>query len=506
MCKVLLHGHDYKYEVLDILKNFCSQQKIEFIDREVLADCQGLFVESRLKSDDRPIVLYGAISLKDKRVKEINTFERIKGDDLEKRKHYKRMVKHNILKTAERFFQKRLSWGILSGIRPVKIVHQLLDQGFSPEGVKRELLGFYRLAPDKADLIIDIAGRERKYILPYDSKKVSIYISIPFCPTRCAYCSFPSNEMRLWGHLIDDYLNSLVKEMKAVGHKIEQMGYSCQGVYVGGGTPTSLNCQQMRVLLDKVGEYFITEDTLEFTVEGGRPDTLDKEKLKAMKAMGVTRIAINPQSMNEITLKRMGRNHTPRDVVTAFRTARDTGHSNINMDIIMGLPGEGEDMVRNTLESICRLKPQGITVHTLALKRGAPLNRETERVGWIGEEEAERMVGLAARYVRDMGMQPYYLYRQKYMVGNLENVGYSLPGYEGIYNMQIMEEKHTILGLGAGAVSKLVFLKEDRLERLANIKDLHYYIARLDEVIEKKISAIDALGVVDTGRHLKYNI
>jgi len=493
MCKVFIQGHDYVYEVEDILKNFCNSKEMEFVDKRVLADCQGLFVESSLEVKWGKIIIKCTITNGTKKVEETSSFNRVKGDDLEKRKHYKRMVKHNMLTAAEKFFNRSLPWGILSGIRPVKVVHQLLDEGLSREYIRNEFIDFYRLAQHKADLIIDIANRERKYILPYDAKKVSVYISIPFCPTRCSYCSFPSNEMRRWGHLVDEYLNSLIKEMEAVHYELNNIGYHCQTVYVGGGTPTSLNYAQMNLLLRKIREYFISDDTLEFTVEAGRPDTLDREKLRLIKGMGVTRIGINPQSMNAVTLKKIGRNHTPQEVVRAFELARSTGHNNVNMDVIMGLPGEDPDMVRNTMESICRLKPEGVTIHTLAIKRASRLKEEISGVESVEEKEVKKMLDLAIRYVGEIGMYPYYLYRQKYMIGNLENVGYSLPGFEGIYNMQIMEEKQTIIGLGAGAVSKLVFLEEDRLERVANIKDLHYYITRLDEVIKRKISGINTL-------------
>ncbi len=493
VCEVYISGHDYRYEVADILKHFCGGQKVEFVDKKVPADGRGLFVESRLQIKPGVIISDCVISDGNKGTEETARFQPVEGDASERGKHYKRMVKHSVLLAAEKFFGKGLPWGILSGIRPVKIVHRLLDEGYPASHIKRELTDFYRLAPQKAELIIDISLRERKYILPYDDKKISIYISIPFCPTRCSYCSFPSNETGRWGHLSDDYLYSLIKEMKAVYLKLREGGYSCQTVYIGGGTPTSLNNDQLRLLLDRANEYFVSGDTLEFTVEAGRPDTLDRDKLELMKKMGVTRIGINPQSMNAVTLKKIGRRHTPGDVVEAFNAARSAGHNNINMDVIMGLPGENPDMVRNTMESICELKPEGVTIHTLAVKRASRLRAEGGNPEQVSEQEVEEMLELATSYVRHMGMHPYYLYRQKYMVGNLENVGYSLPGYEGIYNMQIMEEKQTIIGLGAGAVSKLVFLKEDRHERLANIKDLYYYINRLDEVIEKKVRGIDTL-------------
>lgn len=505
MCNVFLVGHNYQYEVLDILKNFCDGHKISFVDKRVLADGQSLFVESILHTAPDRVTARCIIDGGERKVNQAREFPPVEGDELELRKQYKRMVKHSVLAAAEQYFGKRLPWGILLGIRPVKIVHQLLDRGIPLGHIEKELLEFYRLDPEKAKLLIEIALRERKYILPYDSKKVSIYISIPFCPSRCIYCSFPSHQLDKWGHMLDRYIDCLIREMEAVYSVLKSRGYAFETVYIGGGTPTSLNCQQLSLLMEKVREFFVCDGTVEFTVEAGRPDTLDRDKLKLLKETGATRISINPQSMNAITLKRIGRSHTPQDIVEAFGIAREEGHNNINMDIIIGLPGEDLDMVRNTLESILRLEPEGLTVHTLALKKASRLREEVSSVDWVSEKDVVKMLELAERYARGMGMNPYYLYRQKYMAGNLENVGYSFPGFEGIYNMQIMEEKQTIIGIGAGAVSKLVFLEEDRLERLENVKNVYYYISRFEEIVKKKLDGLKHLWMVDSKGLVDYN-
>lgn len=493
MVKVYTEGHNYFYEVLDILSNFFDKDNIEFVDSKVPAEGRSLFVHTAFSVLKRRVVLKCAIVDGNQLIEEVSEFPEASGDELEKRKQYKRMLKHNLLKAMEKYTNKKLPWGILTGIRPVKVVHRLLDDGYSQNYIENHLVDFYRLSREKALLSLDIADRERKYILPYDDRKVSIYISVPFCPTRCSYCSFPSHEMGKWGKLADEYLECLAREMEEVYRELRKRDYVYQTVYVGGGTPTSLNHRQLIFLLDRINRYFVTSDTRELTVEAGRPDTVDREKLCILKDMGATRISINPQSMNAVTLEKIGRKHTPEDILRAYELARETGHKNINMDIIIGLPGENVDMVTKTLEVIKGIKPEGLTVHTLAIKRASRLNEEISEIYWVNEDEVAAMVETAALYAKGMGMHPYYLYKQRYMVGNHENVGYSLPGFECLYNMQIMEEKQTIVGIGAGAVSKLVFLEEDRLERVENIKNVEYYISRFEQVLGKKISQLQTL-------------
>lgn len=486
MIKVFAEGHDYFYEVADILANYCRRDEIEFLREKVPAKGRGLFVHSKLAADKDGVIAKCTINGEEGPVVQEDRFEPADGNALEVRKQYKRYVKHNLLKAAERFFRKGLPWGILTGIRPVKMIHKLMDKGLGQEEVLKHLAEFYRLDPEKARLGMDIALTERKFIFPNDPGKVSIYISIPFCPTRCSYCSFPSNQITRWGHLTEMYLDCLTGEIKAAGTALKSKGITCDTVYIGGGTPTSLSLEQMDRLLDKVRCAFISPDTREFTVEAGRPDTLDGEKLELIKRYGATRISINPQTMNASTLEAIGRKHSPEDIVRAFDLARQSGHNNINMDIIMGLPGENLGMVMHTLEHIGVLKPEGVTVHTLAVKRASRLHEEAFDAAMVEESEVEAMMKCAREYLQRMGMKPYYLYRQKYMVGNLENIGFCFPGYEGIYNMQIMEERQTVLGLGAGAVSKLVILSEDRLERIQNPKSLQHYMERGMDIAREK--------------------
>jgi coproporphyrinogen dehydrogenase HemZ len=490
MIWVLCQGHDYRYEVRDILFGYCGKEEVVFLDAGVPAHGSGLFVHSSLMLDGNSAKLYSKVSDGDRAFEQTSTFRVKAADEAGKRKQYKRMVKHNLLMALEKFFGKGLPWGILTGIRPVKVVHKLLDQGMELSTIKQQLTDFYRVSGQKADLSLDIALRERRYILPYDSRKISVYIGIAFCPTRCSYCSFTSYELGKWGGLIAPYIERLTSEIEQISTLLQSAGYACDTVYIGGGTPTSLDIEQLKHVLDAAVRHFVTGSTRELTVEAGRPDTVDAGKLAAIKEAGATRIAINPQSMNSATLCRIGRRHTPEEIDKAFELARDAGHHNINMDVIMGLPGEDLSMVSHTLDRISRLKPEGLTVHTLAIKRASRLNEQISKVDWVDGEQVELMLQAASDTARSMGMNPYYLYKQRYMVGNYENVGYSLPGFEGIYNMQIMEEKQTIIGLGAGAASKLVFLDEDRIERVANLKNVEYYISRFEEMMNKKIPQI----------------
>ena len=304
---------------------------------------------------------------------------------------------------------------------------------------------------------------------------VSLYIGIPFCPTRCLYCSFTAYPLKQYEKRVDEYLDAMFKEMKYLAEYAQN--FHLKNIYIGGGTPTSLTEEQLERLLQKVQELFApTEDM----------DTITKEKLRLMKVYGVNRISINPQTMNEETLKRIGRRHTVEDIRRVFWEAREVGHDNINMDLILGLPEETPEDVRQTMEEIIALEPDNVTVHTLAVKRASRLKEQFDLYTMTTAEVLEEMLEIAADYAERMGLEPYYMYRQKNMVGNFENVGYCKPGKEGVYNIQIMEEKQTILAAGAGASTKTVDPSTDRIERVFNVKSIEDYIGRIDEMIERK--------------------
>lgn len=312
----------------------------------------------------------------------------------------------------------------------------------------------------------------------------SLYVGIPFCPTTCLYCSFTSYPIEKWRGRTGLYLEALFKELEYTARKME--GRPLDTVYFGGGTPTSLPAEDLEALLSRLEQLFDLSRVLEFTVEAGRPDSITPDKLKVLRDHGITRISINPQTMNQKTLDLIGRHHTVEMVKERFYMARELGFDNINMDLIMGLPEENMDDVQRTLEEVRALGPDSLTVHSLAIKRAARLNMFREEYGGLKIQNTPEMIELSAACAREMGMEPYYLYRQKNMAGNFENVGYSLPGKACIYNILIMEEMQTIAACGAGTTTKVVFPSENRRERCENVKEVEQYISRIDEMIQRK--------------------
>ena len=332
---------------------------------------------------------------------------------------------------------------------------------------------------------IEIAQRERQLLSTIDYKEgYSLYVGIPFCPTTCLYCSFTSYPISKWKGRTGLYLEALFKELEYTAEKMK--GRPLDTIYFGGGTPTSLPAEDIDAILCKLEQLFDTKNALEFTVEAGRPDSITEEKLKVLASHGISRISINPQTMNQKTLDLIGRRHTVENVKEKFHIARELGFDNINMDLIMGLPGEDLDDVKHTLEEIEALKPDSLTVHSLAIKRAARLNMFKEEYADLKINNTPEMIALSEACARRMGMEPYYLYRQKNMAGNFENVGYSLPGKACIYNILIMEEMQTIAACGAGTTTKVVFPSENRRERCENVKEVEQYISRIDEMIGRK--------------------
>ena len=325
----------------------------------------------------------------------------------------------------------------------------------------------------------------KKLLEPLDYERgYSLYVGIPFCPTTCLYCSFTSYPIEKWRGRTGLYLEALFKELEYTARKME--GRPLDTVYFGGGTPTSLPAEDLEALLSRLEQLFDLSRVLEFTVEAGRPDSITPDKLKVLRDHGITRISINPQTMNQKTLDLIGRHHTVEMVKERFYMARELGFDNINMDLIMGLPEENMDDVQRTLEEVRALGPDSLTVHSLAIKRAARLNMFREEYGGLKIQNTPEMIELSAACAREMGMEPYYLYRQKNMAGNFENVGYSLPGKACIYNILIMEEMQTIAACGAGTTTKVVFPSENRRERCENVKEVEQYISRIDEMIQRK--------------------
>ncbi len=392
------------------------------------------------------------------------------------------------------YSKRTLPWGDLTGIRPVKIPMKLLREGKGEQEIADYMQTTYLVSGKKTALAIEIARREQSLLCgmqlsrpnaPYPALKngYSLYVGIPFCPSICLYCSFSSSPIDLWRDRVDAYLDALCREIRAVSEMVRDPRPDT--LYIGGGTPTTLSPGQMDRLLSELETCFDFSRLREFTVEAGRPDTINEETLAVLKKHAVTRISINPQTMNQKTLDLIGRKHTVGQIREAFALARKMGFDNINMDMIVGLPGEHPADVEHTMQELTGMKPESITVHSLAVKRAARLWLFREEHQELSFENSSELMDWTAGCAREAGLSPYYLYRQKNMAGNFENVGYASKGREGLYNVLIMEEVQTILALGAGAASKLVF-PDGKIRRVENVKDIRNYMERTEEMIERK--------------------
>ena len=376
----------------------------------------------------------------------------------------------------------RPPWGLLTGIRPAKIAANLFDKGFSDEAAQHVLKTYYLVEHGRAALCTRVAHAQRDIVSESPKKAVSIYAAVPFCPSICHYCSFSAYPIDKYIKYAEDYVTALIKEIKHIGRLSRDN--SVENIYVGGGTPTALDDANFERLLAAISDNFPVNDVMEFTVEAGRPDTITAEKLVLMRSYGVSRISINPQTLNNATLEKIGRKHTAEQFINAYKMAQSSGFEHINVDLILGLPGETPEDVNRTLDGIAALSPNSCTIHTLAVKRASKLHQDTETPVHAEISQMRTMLTLSARYMEALGLAPYYMYRQKNSPGNFENVGYASPGFEGRYNIQMMEETQTILAAGAGAVTKLVDLAQGRIERVFNLRNPVEYL-------QKQLSAIN---------------
>lgn len=399
------------------------------------------------------------------------------------RKATKNVLKSMMYELLRDYTGQDLPWGNLTGIRPTKIPMALLEQGWKNTEIADYMRKTYYTSNEKTALSIMIANRERHILKDINYEDgYSLYVGIPFCPSICLYCSFSSSPLSVWKNKVDTYLDALCKEIEACARIYRNR--KLDTIYMGGGTPTTLEPYQMDRLLTKIEECFDRSYLKEFTVEAGRPDSIIREKLEVLRKHGISRISINPQTMNQSTLDIIGRRHTVEQTVEAFHLARELGFDNINMDLIVGLPGEEYEQVEHTMKEVTALDPDSITVHSLAVKRAARLNMFKDQYKEMTFTNNQQIMEMTARYAYQAGHSPYYLYRQKNMAGNFENVGYAKPDSAGIYNILIMEEKQSILALGAGATSKKV--SGELIERTENVKDIKNYVERIDEMIERK--------------------
>lgn len=480
MIYLIQNNREYDYDVRATALAFYERTKIVEITKEE-------FEKQEWEKDDLLLVLvYTKNSIK-------GTLKNKEGKvvsdevicDYADHKDSRNTVCRFLYRLFEKFTGRSLPWGMLTGIRPTKIVMKWMEKESDPAKLEQRFMETYLADPQKANLCRRVAQKEKILLesRPFE-KEYSLYIGIPFCPTTCLYCSFTSFPVSRFGDRMSAYLDALYKELAFVAKHHREKKLTT--IYIGGGTPTALDEASLLRLMHMVHELFPVEDLEEFTVESGRPDSITKEKFLILKEAGVTRISINPQTMHQETLDLIGRAHTVEQTKEAFLLARECGFNNINMDMITGLPGEELSHVRATLDEIFALRPESLTVHSLAIKRAAHLNMEMEKYQNMVKGSTNEMLRLVDEYASNMGMEAYYMYRQKNIPGNLENIGYCVPGKECLYNILIMEEKQDIISCGAGASSKYVFVEDNRIERTENVKNLDHYINRIDEMIDRK--------------------
>lgn len=486
MIAVKLNRPEFEYDIHSLIKAFYPEENVSVTAEE--------------KSYEEPVDILAAIDYQDTSVSiSWQQYDMTIPVDFSDRKETKNQLKQTLYQILSEYTKKTLPWGTLTGIRPTKIPMKLLEEGKSRSQIQQYMEDTYFASEEKIDLTLDIAERELALLkkLDYESG-YSLYIGIPFCPTTCLYCSFTSYPLSMWKKQVDDYLDALEREIDFVAVKFVHKHLN--SIYIGGGTPTTLEPYQLDRLIRKIKCSFDLSDCLEFTVEAGRPDSITREKLEVLRKHGISRISINPQTMKQTTLDLIGRHHTVQQTVESFYLARELGFDNINMDLIMGLPEETIEDVRETMEQLKILQPDNITVHSLALKRAARLNMFKEDYKDYKIVNTQEHMDLTASYASGMGLQPYYLYRQKSMAGNMENVGYAKAGKAGVYNILIMEEKQTIMALGAGATTKFVIYPKSgssddtpQIQRVENVKDVKNYLERIDEMIERKMRKMEEI-------------
>ncbi len=413
------------------------------------------------------------------------------GTMVEIRRARKRQVKMALYELLKKMTGMQPPWGALTGIRPTRLLYEALDAGMELPAAMEHVQMEFDVSADRAGLLAEIAGMQQGIRIP-DKNSYDLYIGIPFCRTRCSYCSFSSGEIGRNKKLVAPYTEALLQEIELSAKLMQEAGLKVRAAYMGGGTPTAIPCNDLEKILAAAREAF--PGAAEWTVEAGRPDTIDLEKLQMLRRMEISRISVNPQTFNDETLLRIGRAHTGEDTVRAYEMARELGFDDINMDLIAALPGETPEIFHQTLNRVMELNPESVTVHSLAIKRSSKLHEQMHVSGaghtQVSAAGAAEMIAHARRELTNAGWKPYYLYRQKYMAGNLENVGYAKPGKACLYNIGNMEETASVLALGAGAITKWLFDRDLRIERAANVKNIEEYIRRVNEMVSRKRALI----------------
>ncbi len=471
MLAVRLNRENFEYDIQTLLKSFYPEEPLRIItpasrEQEIREGER----EWSVQVEEPTVRMWLAERVVEWRCEEEGGFK-----DCFKRFFYRCLVEST---------GRELPWGNLTGIRPTKLAYAMLEEGKQDQEIIEELRNTHYVNQEKCELSIDIARRERELLSGIHYQRgYSLYIGIPFCPSTCLYCSFTSYPIAAHRQRVDQYIDCVIREMEFVSRQYGDKVLDT--VYIGGGTPTTLEPEQLDRLLCNLKTLFDFSTVQEFTVEAGRADSITREKLEVLRRHGVGRISVNPQTMKQETLDIIGRGATVAQVLEAYRLAREVGFDNINMDLILGLPGETEDDVQRTIDQVISLAPDSLTVHSLAIKRASRLNQWIQEHGIETLRNTDETMAIAEAGARALDMHPYYLYRQKNMSGNFENVGYAREGKFGLYNILIMEEVQTIVALGAGAITKRVY-PDGRIERCENVKEVAQYIERIGEMIERK--------------------
>lgn len=469
MIYIYLDGHDRMNDIQTAVQIFMPNEKYKPVDS---VQTEGITVRSLIDGETALAELYEDGKLICSKTEKISS----EGEGYALKAAVYHMLKE---KTGQ-----YTPWGMMTGIRPAKKINIYMDEGLTARESADRLIKTYETTESKALLAARVAQSERDILKKAHKDGISLYVGIPFCPTRCLYCSFTSYPLDRYASKVDGYIDALIKELRFLGEKAK--GKSLDSIYIGGGTPTSLTAEQLDRLMTAMSDIFDMSNLLEYTVEAGRPDTITADKLKVIKKDGADRISINPQTMNDKTLRLIGREHTVDDIKRVYAEAREAGHTNINMDLILGLPEEGEAEASRTMEEIKKLAPENLTVHTLAVKRASRLKEKLGDYDLAKAMLMEKMLDISSAGAAEMELYPYYMYRQKNMLGSFENVGYAKKGFESFYNVVIMEETQTIFAAGAGASTKLCDSATGRIDRIFNVKNVDEYIGRIDEMIERK--------------------
>lgn len=477
---LIADGHPFHYEMENLCRLFFPYESIRTVT-QAPDGADGVAAYTGMRQDGDALTLTARLSVGERSSEASRT---VPAAALGQEKECERILAVLLFGLLVKECGFRPQWGILTGVRPIKLLRRLSEEMGTQRAAERFRSGFL-VSPEKIRLSLSTMENEKRILSLSRPDSYSLYISIPFCPTRCSYCSFVSQSVGRAEKLIAPYVELLCKELSAAARVAEELSLRLESVYVGGGTPTTLSPEQLSALLGTIRERFDLAPCREFTVEAGRPDTVTPERLAALKRYGVTRISINPQTMNDEVLRRIGRKHTSAQTLEAFALARRAGFGNINMDLIAGLPGDSLESFRETVRRVLALGPESVTVHTLALKRSSRLNLSGEDFH-PDPGAAAGMLDFAGENLFAAGYRPYYLYRQSRMVGNLENTGWAKPGYESYYNVYVMDETHTILACGAGAVTKVRDPGSDRLKRIFNFKYPYEYISRHEEMMTRK--------------------